>query len=833
MSRLADPTICPDCRAVLDTGARCTGCGLHLEGPLAAQLWTAMTAADRVVEQLRATTTVRPREAAGHPVPVPAAGPATSLPQYPLPAPREPAPRPRRLPSASVPVVLLTLGALCVLVAAVVFIAVTWSLLGLTGRTVVLLGFTALLAGIAVLLTRKGLRGASETFWLVVAGMLTVDLLAAQSAGLAGLDALGWRGTSALVGGALLALGVGVGAWSRSQPVLRAYGAEVVAAAGILLLCLGNGWLAANPAIGTAVAVPLLAGLALVLRRVVPLSAYAAAGLALLSWCYLLTLGWERALETSTVGAWWSDFRGWPLAVAAVLAAVLVHAPGLPVQLRPVAAGAALLPLAILVNAPSTVASPTRDLLGWSATLLALALISAFAPRIWALGAAAWTTVGVLGMGLFLAVNPWSSVGYLDFDGATPVGSTLPAFEDNAATWAFGVAAVVVVAAMAALLRRVPPVRHALALGVFGALAPAVLALGIVVVVCELEPPLWGGVLAAALATAVAGGAAWVVRGQTVPAVVGSLATGYFAVLTLWTASAAHLLSACSATALALGLLTAFALREREGSDLAAGIAGAMGALVGGYALVSWGLVLEAGQESEGLALAVYAALVGMVASPLTRRTPSRVALEVAAGMLAVFAVALSVDAQGAAMALTVVGTGIAVIAVTNRDRLVLGWLGAVVLGFATVIRVVEEVRFPELYTLPAAALLVAAGIWRLSRDPGTSSFVALGSGLTLALLPSLLLALDEPVSLRGALVGFAALVSLAWGVQQRLAAPFALGALATAVLALRHLQPIADAVPRWVSLGLVGLALLVVGITWEARRRNVETAGRYLTALR
>ena len=284
---------------------------------------------------------------------------------------------------------------------------------------------------------------------------------------------------------------------------------------------------------------------------------------------------------------------------------------------------------------------------------------------------------------------------------------------------------------------------------------------------------------------------------------------------------------------MAIGLLAVFALREREGSDVAAGLAAGAGALVGGYALVSWALVLGGGQESQALALAVYAALVGVVASPLTRRTTARVALELAAGLLAVSAVALSVDAQGAAMVLTVVGTGIAVVAVTNRDRLVLGWLGAVVLGFATVIRVVEEVRFPELYTLPAAALLLAAGTWRLSRDPGTSSFMALGSGLTLALLPSLLLALDEPVSVRGALVGFAALVSLAWGVQQRLAAPFVLGALATAVLALRHLQPIADAVPRWVSLGLVGLALLVVGITWEARRRNAETAGRYLTALR
>ena len=95
----------------------------------------------------------------------------------------------------------------------------------------------------------------------------------------------------------------------------------------------------------------------------------------------------------------------------------------------------------------------------------------------------------------------------------------------------------------------------------------------------------------------------------------------------------------------------------------------------------------------------------------------------------------------------------------------------------------------PELYTLPAAALLVAAGAWRLRTDRETSSFTMLGSGLTLALLPSLLLALDEPVSLRGALVGAAAVLVLAAGVQQRLAAPFVLGAVSTGVLALRHLR--------------------------------------------
>jgi hypothetical protein len=113
------------------------------------------------------------------------------------------------------------------------------------------------------------------------------------------------------------------------------------------------------------------------------------------------------------------------------------------------------------------------------------------------------------------------------------------------------------------------------------------------------------------------------------------------------------------------------------------------------------------------------------------------------------------------------------------------------------------------------------------------SSLDVLGSGLLLALVPSLLLALDEPVSLRGALVGAAGVLTLAVGVNQRLVAPFALGALTTGVLAVRHLQPVAEAVPRWVSLGAVGLALLVVGVTWEARRRNLETAGRYLAELR
>ncbi len=395
------------------------------------------------------------------------------------------------------------------------------------------------------------------------------------------------------------------------------------------------------------------------------------------------------------------------------------------------------------------------------------------------------------------------------------------------------VVALTLVAAAASLLRHVPDQLRRDATHVVGTLAPAVVALGGLVLVLELEPPLWAAVLAAGLATAIAAGAAWWSRDETVAAVLGSCATAYLTVVTLYAASGDRLLIALVTTALFLGLAATGALRELVGAQVSAVLAAALAALTGGWALVSWGLLMESDTEARTLALAAYAGLVGVLAAPLARRTSTRIALECAAAVLAAVAVGYPLDLEVTAMALTIVGTAICLIAVTTRDRALFGWVGAVVLGFATLIRVVEEVQAPELYTLPAAVLLLAVGAWRLRAEPEASSFTMLGSGLTLVLLPSLLLALDEPVSVRGALIAAAGVLTLAVGVQQRLGAPFVFGAVTTGILALRHLEPVADAVPRWIVLGGVGLALLLVGITWEARRRNLEDARRYLTALR
>jgi hypothetical protein len=85
----------------------------------------------------------------------------------------------------------------------------------------------------------------------------------------------------------------------------------------------------------------------------------------------------------------------------------------------------------------------------------------------------------------------------------------------------------------------------------------------------------------------------------------------------------------------------------------------------------------------------------------------------------------------------------------------------------------------------------------------------------------------------RALLLGLGATAVMGLGMRERLAAPFLLGAGTLALLAVRHLEPVTEAVPRWASLGLLGLALLVVGITWESRLRNLQSARRYLVALR
>ena len=51
--------------------------------------------------------------------------------------------------------------------------------------------------------------------------------------------------------------------------------------------------------------------------------------------------------------------------------------------------------------------------------------------------------------------------------------------------------------------------------------------------------------------------------------------------------------------------------------------------------------------------------------------------------------------------------------------------------------------------------------------------------------------------------------------------------------MALRYLGPWAQGIPRWVGIGIVGLLLLGLGVSWEFGRKNLKTTSDYLRSLR
>jgi hypothetical protein len=213
--RYADPSVCPGCRAPLPYGAAtCPSCALPVRHPLAGQLFATLRHADEVVARLRTVSSAVPAPVAATPPPPPPPAPAVV--------------RRTGLRLTTVPKVLLGLGALCLLVAAVTFLAVSWSMLGVGGRTMVLAGLTAATAGAALWLHRVRLRIAAEALAAVALGMVALDV--------AGAEAAGWFGATAsaltiLTGLVLTVTGTGFAALTRPRLVVP----QVAAATGALL----------------------------------------------------------------------------------------------------------------------------------------------------------------------------------------------------------------------------------------------------------------------------------------------------------------------------------------------------------------------------------------------------------------------------------------------------------------------------------------------------------------------------------------------------------------------------------------------------------------------
>ncbi|MEU4770631.1 hypothetical protein [Micromonospora sp. NPDC023644] len=274
---------CPACGAPADLGSGCSGCGrppypaaaevVRLDREIVAlggEVERARAAYQGLADRLGAARQRRAALAAAvraeFPVSRPAA-PATPRPAAPAtPAPVRPAPAatpppaaippvawPGRGPVAPVPApagaggaetstrtvqgLLFVLGGLLLGTAAVVFTAVAWAAVGVAGRALILLAFTALALAAPLVAVRRGLRGTAETFAAVGLLLVLLDGYAAWSVDLAGVA--DWPATryAALVGGAGAAIAAG---YARLSGLTVPWFAALVTAQPVLPLLVGD-----------------------------------------------------------------------------------------------------------------------------------------------------------------------------------------------------------------------------------------------------------------------------------------------------------------------------------------------------------------------------------------------------------------------------------------------------------------------------------------------------------------------------------------------------------------------------------------------------------------
>lgn len=845
--RYADPTLCPDCRSALPAGAPvCPTCDLLVRHPLAVDLFRTLRRADALVGELRlASTAFHDRPAptpasttSGAPPVTAASGlggplvppgghlgpkraPALS-PQPPSPPPPGLSPQPERsgVAFASVPKILLGLGAFCLLVAAVIFLAVSWSALGVGGRTAVLGGLTLGAGAAALLLHRSGLRIAGESLVVVALGMLALDVV--------GAGAAGWLGSGDEV---TLATGLVVLTASLALSVLRVGGQprlvapQVIAGISLWTAYVGTFDLTEHLAIAGHLFTALALAVVVTARRLdlVPLQ-WSAAAAGVFAWLGAGSVAATDAIADPDLHQLWIEGSGWSLllsAAALLLPGVVLRRHGL---LLAGASGAAMVLTGVLTLPCVDTDTTTFGLVSLAVTgawVLALAALPRAARPI---AVAPSATGGLILLVLSLttgglALARWAETTRV-FDRPVDVAMTGP---DPVTEALLTVPSLLVVLSAAVLLTTD---RDRLRVLTWLPAAAIITGLGATITLASYDVALALPV-ATLMATALTAGV-FALRAHGTPSsalTVVALLVGGGASVAALSSSLLTAVAAGLAAALALGV----ALAGREvGQRVPAGLAAP--ALL---ALAATAVVHVVGGDAAWVAIPVLVT-VGVLAVAVPRTE-----VEAAAAASAVLALPISMTVTGdvgglVSLWLAVAGGLACASALLHPSRRGLAWVGAALLLLATWVRLLDlEVSEPEPYTLPLAAALLAAGLWRLQRSEHAGTAETLLPGLLLGTVPSLLWVLGDPVSLRALALGGACLVLAVAGAALRWSAPLLVGATVGAAVVLREIGPYAGDFPKWVWIGLAGALLTIVGITWERRLLEVRKAVGLLGRLR
>lgn len=822
MIRYADPTRCPDCGTNLaPRSAACGRCGLPLSGELPSRLFATLAEADRLLGQLRQA-----------PVPVPAPMPASA--PMPAPAPYPPfqyppaPPRPNTgLSSATVPRILLGLGALCLVIAALIFLAVTWAALGISGRTAILLALTVAALAAAQVFARRSLPAATESFTVIGLAFAGFTVAGAASAGW--LPSMPSGVLTAAVGAVLTVLGLATAEASRRVPGKLLHSGEVGACVGVLLLVGGAAdALPVHTQLVLTVSVLVLGGAALASRRPLDtLRRISALALAGLFWLTLAVTGLARAVQHTRFDELWADLEVWPLLVAALLAAAPLAFRSIPGPWRLVAAS-------------------TAATLGWIAIWLPIAAIDSGTAAV----AVSMIPLVLASAAIYLARPPWQVVpgAPLVLSAAVPV---------CAAMYLAGAAVVRMLSVgvwTATFGERLPSADAAISGLLLVPLTLAVLLGGAAFTRLFTDPRPALIRAAAPLGAALALAATATMAHDAVPI---SLVIGL--TLTIGLVLAAWSLLSCREPWLGLaGAVLALALLLSVTGDWFTAVSlAAIAALAAALTLRADGSALRVVGDATapptlaaaawvfadiaGAPVAIRALAILVVLGALTIARP-RLAGEIATAATAVITIiagtAAAESSQSAAswlaINLTVAGALIGVHSILTPSRRRLSWLAAAILVLASWVRLAQlGVSAPEAYTLPAAVALLAVGLFALRRDPAARTHVLLAPGLALGLVPSLLWALGDPVTLRGLLLALACTALVVAGATLSWSAPLLYGAVVGALLALSELAPLAMRTNPWILTAILGVVLTGFGITWERRLRELRLAGAYLTRLR
>jgi hypothetical protein len=794
----ADPHICLSCRGSIEAGVgSCPHCGMNLASPEIQQAWRSLVVADQWVIRARMTNKDPAKEVTAV---TPSGGPALAPPR-------------RRLSAGSV---LLVLGAVSLLVAGLIFITVAWGSMGVVGRALLLLLFTAIVGGLAAMVTRRGLRGSAEALWAVFLGLVSLDWFAGRDQGLAGLDAIPVGYAAGLWGVALLVTGIAVVRRGRAPlgrdllvPAVVAGAAPVAGVVGVA----SEIW---DSSFWSSVIPTVIAVLIAVLHRELRIqpARWTAAALAAILGAIAIVAAVVEALKSPGLSQLVLEGHGVPLLVIAIVA-VGVARVSLVARTASVIIG--VLACVLLVAIPAESAWELRGgYLVTGAAAVILAIRGAGEGRVnrglqWA---------ACLAAGLVASASvPWI-VQLLEVVEHSTSMRGRPMMDIGPWWVALYVTFVLSVAVLAAqnwreMTRVRPHVRAA---------AATLFALGLMATVAALHP---APILVGASLVTIAGGLA--AATQSSPAVwpyLGPLVVAFGPITTLSSSSASEFV--WPVAAIILGILARRAQRPIfQWLGLGAGVWWTC-ATVGAMAQDA-----GATDRATGIALIVAAvlamALVSFADKVAGRFGPGE------CGAAAAGVVGLIIGMMGGLDALpwTIAGAGVALIGLLNPRRRWLIIAGSSLLGIAYVVRLADSgVEVVEAYTAPFAAILLAVGVWAL-RHSDMKSFRALGAGVTLALLPSLPQALDDPATIRGLLLGLVALGLLAVGVLRQWQAPFVGGSLVVLLLLIANIGPWTLGLPRWVLIAIIGIVALTAGATWENRARQGRVAVAYVTAMR